>query len=152
MRSVKNKILILLLIILSSCGVQRKVVVENRIEYTYLDSLRIRDSVVVIPKERIVDIVPVYDTLVLETSKAEAKAYVDTSLHVLKGQIQNKTGIEYKYVEKEKTVYRDSLVIKEIPVEVEKVIKTHYPYEKFLWMYVIITLGLFGLWLWRKSR
>ena len=40
------------------------------------DSIRIRDSIVVIPVERIIDIVPAYDTLKLETTQARAKAYV----------------------------------------------------------------------------
>ena len=43
------------------------------------DSIRIRDSIVVIPVERIVDIVPIYDTLKMETIQARAKAYVDTA-------------------------------------------------------------------------
>ena len=50
----------------------------------YKDSIRIRDSIVVIPIERIVDIVPQYDTLKMETTQARAKAYVDTTLHLLR--------------------------------------------------------------------
>ena len=48
-------------------GVEKEVV-------NYKDSIRIRDSIVVIPVERIVDVVPAYDTLRLETTQAKAKA------------------------------------------------------------------------------
>lgn len=88
----------------------------------YKDSIRIRDSIVVIPVERIVDVVPTYDTLKLETTQARAKAYVDTALHLLRGSIENKGKAKtevrevIKFVERTDTIY----VEKPVPYEVEK--------------------------------
>lgn len=97
----------------SSCGLLQKVVVKEEIHHTYRDSLilNIKDSINVIPVERYVDIVPDYDTLKLETSLAQAQAYVDTSKHQLKGEIKNKNTFtqqiktEYKYITKVDSVY-----------------------------------------------
>ena len=99
-------------------GVEREVV-------NYKDSIRIRDSIVVIPIEKIVDIVPAYDTLKLETTQAKAKAYVDTTLHLLRGSIENKgkanTEVRevVKFVERTDTLY----IEKPVPYEVEKKVR-----------------------------
>ena len=88
----------------------------------YKDSIRIRDSIVVIPVERIVDIVPQYDTLKMETTQARAKAYIDTTLHLLRGSIENKDKAKtevrevVKFVERTDTLY----IEKPVPYEVEK--------------------------------
>ena len=80
-------------------------------------------------KERYVDIASVYDTLHLETSYAEATAYIDTSYRALKGTIENKDNVPVKtqIKWKEKIVYRDSIrtVEKEVPVEVIKEVKVY---------------------------
>lgn len=91
----------------------------------YKDSIRIRDSIVVIPVERIVDVVPAYDTLNLETTQARAKAYVDTTLHLLRGSIENKDKAKTEVREVVKFVERtDTLYIKQpVPYEVEKKVR-----------------------------
>ena len=91
----------------------------------YKDSIRIKDSIVVIPVERIVDIVPQYDTLKLETTQARAKAYVDTALHLLRGSIENKDKTKtevrevIRFIERTDTLYID----KPVPYEVEKQVR-----------------------------
>ena len=115
---------ILCLLSFIGCSTTRYVPVkEAEKEVTnHKDSIRIRDSIVVIPVERIVDIVPAYDTLKLETTQARAKAYVDTTLHLLKGSIENKDKTKtevrevVKFVEKIDTLY----IEKPVPYEVEK--------------------------------
>ena len=100
------------------CSTTRYVPVkETEKEVTnYKDSIRIRDSIVVIPVERIVDIVPVYNKLKLETTQAKAKAYVDTTLHLLRGSIENKDKAKtevrevIKFVERTDTLYIDKPV------------------------------------------
>lgn len=96
---------------------------SSNIKWDIRDSVRIVDSIVPvpIPVEHIVDVVPVYDTLKLETSAAEAMAYVDTLTHTLKGSIENKDTIKAPVQYKTHTVieYRD--VVKTVPVEVEVV-------------------------------
>ena len=130
-------------VLVSSCSVFKEVPVETK--YNIKDSTIVHmvDSVVYIPKEVIVDVVPEYDTLRLESSKAVAEAYVDTNIHMLRGKIENKEGIEYKYIYKDKIIYRDSVVTKEVPVEVVKeVVKhKHYWYESILWLFTLLSIG-----------
>ena len=105
----------------------------------YKDSIRIRDSIVVIPVERIVDIVPQYDTLKLETTQARAKAYVDTALHLLRGSIENKDKAKtevreaIKFVERTDTLY----IEKPIPYEVEKQVRYIPSFFKFTALFFV---------------
>lgn len=105
----------------------------------YKDSIRIKDSIVVIPVERIVDVVPVYDTLNLETTQARAKAYVDTTLHLLRGSIENKERAKtevrevVKFVERTDTVY----IEKPVPYEVEKRVRYVPAFFKFTALFFV---------------
>ena len=113
-------------------GVEREVV-------NYKDSIRIRDSIVVIPVERIVDIVPQYDTLKMETTQAKAKAYVDTTLHLLRGSIENKDKAKtevrevVKFVDRTDTIY----VEKPLPYEVEKRVRYVPAFFKFTALFFV---------------
>ena len=110
----------------------------------YKDSIRIKDSIVVIPVERIVDIVPAYDTLNLETTQARAKAYVDTTLHLLRGSIENKDKAKtevrevIRFVERTDTVY----VEKPVPYEVEKRVRYVPAIYKLSLIFMIATIVL----------
>lgn len=141
-------IMIVMVLLLSfiGCSTTRYVPVKE-IEkeiVTYRDSIRLRDSIVVVPVERIVDVVPTYDTLRLETTQARAEAYVDTTLHLLRGNIENKgeTKVEVrevvKYVEKTDTIY----VEKPIPYEVEKPVKYVPAIYKWSLIFMIATIIL----------
>ena len=118
-------------------GVEREVV-------NYKDSIRIRDSIVVIPVERIVDVVPAYDTLRLETTQARAKAYVDTALHLLRGSIENKDKAKtevrevIRFVERTDTIY----VEKPVPYEVEKKVRYVPSIYKLSLIFMIAAIGL----------
>ena len=110
----------------------------------YKDSIRIKDSIVVIPVERIVDIVPAYDTLKMETTQAKAKAYVDTTLHLLRGSIENKNKAKtevrevVKFVERTDTLYID----KPVPYEVEKQVRYVPAIYKLSLIFMIATIVL----------
>lgn len=110
----------------------------------YKDSIRIRDSIVVIPVERIVDVVPSYDTLNLETTQAKAKAYVDTTLHLLRGSIENKDKAKtevrevVKFVERTDTIY----VEKPVPYEVEKKVRYVPAIYKLSLIFMIAAIAL----------
>lgn len=125
-----------------SCALFKEVPVKDQINIR--DSIVVHqvDSVVYIPKEVIKDIVPVYDTLKMSTSMAEAEAYVDTTTHTLKGSLNNKQGTTTKIKYVDRIQYRDSIQIKEvpIPVKVEKEVKIHPWYERILW--VMSAIGL----------
>ena len=113
-------------------GVEKEVV-------NYKDSIRIRDSIVVIPVEKIVDVVPTYDTLKLETTQARAKAYVDTALHLLRGSIENKEKAKtevrevVRFVERTDTIY----VEKPVPYEVEKRVRYVPSFFKFTALFFV---------------
>lgn len=119
------------------------------------DNVNVRDSIAIhwvdstryIPIEVVKEIANYPDTLKMETSLAEAEAYIDTTHHVLRGSIKNKKEIEFKYKYITKTEYKDSIQIKEIPVEVEKIVeKTKHPfYESILWLFTIIGLGAIAI-------
>lgn len=123
--------LILLLLMLAGCK-SPKASTETVIRYIDSTIVTYKDSLieVPVPVERIVDVVPAYDTLKMSTSLANAEAYVDTLTHTLKGSLENKKdAVLTKTVylpSEERIVYRDSIQKKEVPVKVE-VIKTKTP-------------------------
>ena len=138
-----------LLLIVAGCGVTKPNIPGPSNQVNVRDSIvyNIVDSTVIHPVEVIKDIVPEYDTLKLETSLAEATAYVDTSMHILRGTIKNKEGYNQKIKYVNRIEYRDSIQIKEVPFEVEKIItKTKHPfYESILWFFTVLAL-LFIAW------
>jgi len=142
----KNFIIIIIsALLIIACGVAKPVVPGPSNQVNVRDSIvyNIVDSTVIRPVEVIKDIVPVYDTLHMSTSLAEATAYVDTNMHVLRGNIKNKEGYTQKIKYVDRISYRDSIqVVKEpYPVEVEKIVHKHYWYEKILWFFSLIGLA-----------
>lgn len=134
-------IYIIFILTFMGCSTTRYVPVkETEKEVTnHKDSIRIRDSIVVIPVERIVDVVPTYDTLKMETTQARAKAYVDTTLHLLRGSIENKENAKtevrevIKFVERTDTIY----VEKPVPYEVEKKVRYVPAFFKFTALFFV---------------
>ena len=110
-----KRIFFLILLLLTSCSTIKYVPVKG--EDIYHTEYITKDSIVYTPVEVIKEVVPEMDTLYMETSVAKAKAYLDTNLNILKGEMKNKKEIIYK----DKIVYRDSIIIQkqEVPVEVE---------------------------------
>ena len=108
-------IFLLLFVFFASCSTIKYVPVKG--EDIYHTEYVTKDSIVYTPVEVIKEVVPEMDTLYMETSVAKAKAYLDTNLNTLKGEMKNKKEIIYK----DKIVYRDSIVFQkqEVPVEVE---------------------------------
>ena len=145
-----NKILIILSFItlmccMSSCCAVREVPIKSETITQVRDSVIMRDSIIIshVTKERVVDIVPVYDTLHLETDFAKAMSYVDTTKHILRGQIENKpqTPIKTKIQWQDRIIEKEVIKEVEIPVTVE-VEKKHIP--KWCWYSLIgnIVVGL----------
>ena len=110
-----KRILFLILLLFVSCSTIKYVPVKG--EGIYHTEYITKDSIVYTPVEVIKEVAPELDTLYMETSIAKAKAYLDTNLSILKGEMKNKKEIIYK----DKIVYRDSIIIQkqEVPVEVE---------------------------------
>ena len=110
-----KRLIILLTLLLTSCSTIKYVPIKG--EDIYHTEYITKDSIVYTPVEVIKEVAPELDTLYMETSVAKAKAYLDTNLNTLKGEMKNKKEIIYK----DKIVYRDSIIIQkqEVPVEVE---------------------------------
>ena len=115
---------ILLLFVACSCSTTRYIPVEKNETVNIRDSVVLRDSVITtyINKERIIDVVPVYDTLRLETEYARSVSFVDTVSHSLKGELTQKdtVPVKTKILYKDRVVYKDRAVEKSVPVEVVK--------------------------------
>ena len=149
------------------CGSLKQVPINNNTEIIYRDSLILRDSTryidsviyVQIPREKVMEIISQIDTSYLETTVAKSVAYVDTNLLMIVHSLENRDTvlqekIVYKdrYITETKTVYKDSIQIKEIPVEVE-VEKIKYP--KTYWYllgFFIVVVGIFIVRLYLKFK
>lgn len=138
---------ILILLFFVGCATTKPNIItpKEEIKITLRDSVVIKDSVVITPIERIVDIVPKYDTLHLQTSLAKSKAWVDTTTHSLRGEIVNKQQnqqrehIEIRYIEKIDTIK----IVEPLPYpEPEPYVPKIYKYSMGFSIIVIVVLGL----------
>lgn len=152
-----KKILIFIVaaLLMMGCAATKPVVVQSKEEVKTIlrDSLIIRDSVVITPIERIVDIVSQYDTLHLQTSLAKSKAWVDTTTHTLRGEItnkkqaQNKNRTEIKYINRVDSVFIEKPIPYPEPVPyVPKV------YKWSMWFSIAVILLIFGTIIWKLKR
>ena len=134
----KPYLLILAAIMLNACGTPKYITVKET-EYIK-DTVKIKaDTVrVEVPKEVVVNVVPELDTLRMETSVAEAEAYLDTLTQTLKGQIKNKkTELQKEIQTIEKTKFVERKV--EVPVPYE-VVKTKVP--RWAWVLLAFNVSL----------
>lgn len=141
------------------CATVRPVPVETTttVQTIVRDSVRWKDSTIYVqvPIERYVDVVPVYDTLRLETELAQAEAYVDTLTRTLKGNIENrkepfKTII--KYQDRKVEIRKDSIITKEIPVEVETIKKVVPRWSWTLLAFNILVVIALGVYVYLKLK
>lgn len=139
-------------VLMLGCATIRPVPVETttNVQTTVRDSVRWKDSTIYVkvPIERYVDVVPVYDTLRLETSLAKADAYVDTTTHTLKGHLENKRDsirTVIKYRDRVIETVRDSLVVTEKPIEVEVPVRYVPKWCRWLLGLNILTIIALGI-------
>lgn len=149
-----KKLVLSFFIILVSCSPKIVYVPTNtdtHIEYRDSVIYKVDTLKIAVPVETVKEVVPPMDTLKMETSVAEAKAWVDTTTNALKGVLKNKkTALSQpQVVYKEKIQYRDSLVKVEVPVpvEVEKVVKVVPWIYRVLSGIGIVALGLLAGWM-----
>lgn len=117
--------------LLTGCGIrkhiQKPVVLKDTVIIHKTDSILIekRDTVIQTPKEFYKNFEGLNDTLVLETSLAISKSFINTDKNVIEGFIQNKdVKMEHKEIQKELKVIKDSVIVyKNIPYEVEIPVK-----------------------------
>ena len=111
-------VLILFCLLLSGCGTTKYVPVKET-EYVRDTVILKADTVkLTIPVEKIVEVVPAMDTLRMETSVAEAEAYLDTLTQTPQGQLQNKNTEPNKELQTiAKTKYVERNVAGPVPCE-----------------------------------
>ena len=129
MCGMRNWALILFCFLVCGCGTTRYVPVKE-IEHVRDTVILKADTVKVdVPVEVQVNVVPQLDTLRMETSVAEAEAYLDTLTQTLKGQLKNKkTELKKEIQTVEKTKFVERKV--EVPVEV---VKWKYRIPHWVW-------------------
>ena len=137
-----KKLILSFFLILVSCKTIQYVPVETIKEVHVKDSVYVTDTLVRVEleKARLSDFVDVGDTLVLQTDLARSTAFIDTTAGKLKGTLENiKPYVEKPIPVQHKIEYRDTVITKEIPVEVEveKIVKV------VPWIYK--TLSVIGL-------
>lgn len=116
--------LLLIALTVGSCGTTKILPVETETKVNYIDStiFHIDTMYVEIPREIYKDYTGLLDTLRLETTVANSRAWVDTTAMMLKGELENKTAsLEKEIIWKERVVYRDSIQVKEVPYPVETI-------------------------------
>lgn len=147
-----KKLLIFLSILLgiSACCICKKIPQQtNTNTKTHVvDSIAWHDSTIYhnVYKEYYNDYTGLLDTLEMETTYSQFRAYVDTTAKLIKGKAENKkVDIPVQIKWKEKIVYKDSIreVEKPVPYEVTKEV-TKYP--KSYWWFAGFTL-LAGIYL-----
>ena len=128
-----------------SCGICAKLPRED-VHIIVRDSVAVsyRDSVVLVPKEVLMEVAPV-DSSHLETTYAISDAWIDSLALLHHKLVQKPVKSEYKEKEVIK-IQRDTCYIKEpYPVEIKKEVKVHYWYEKYLWIISIIAVAYVGI-------
>lgn len=145
-------VLSVIAVLMMCCGTAHQIPGQDSTQVTTVirDSVRVKDSTIFIqiPIERIVDVVPVYDTLKLETTLAQAEAYVDTLTHTLKGNIVNRRDsikVVVKYLDRKVEILRDSIQVKEVPVEVEVIRKVIPKWVWYLLVFNVLVLLILGV-------
>lgn len=140
-------------LLLLGCSTIKYVPVKTTEYVTVKETETVRDTLVQfkVEKEYVRDYTGLLDTLDMETSYATARAWVDTSKSVLAGEMKNKEKmVDVPVQAKEKIMYKDSLVYKDVPVPVEVIKTVHPKYEGWLWGWLILSLLALSFWLYTK--
>jgi hypothetical protein len=142
-----------------SCSTVKYVPISDSENIHKVDStiIQYRDTTIFVevPVEVVKEVVPQLDTLYMETSLSHSTSYLDTTTRTLKGELKNKLEPIEKIVylpSKEHIVYRDSIITKEVPVEV--ILEKPYT-PKWCWYSVIfnvIVLCYIGFKIYLKFR
>lgn len=141
----KCLILVALAVIYTACSTIKYVPIATETNTEVRDSIIYRDSVIYVPKEVIKEIVPQLDTLKMQNSYSIATAYLDTTYNALRGTLESKENVVYRYIEREKIREVHDTTRIEIPIEVEKPVK--YVPDIYKWalgvcIALILLLGL----------
>ena len=156
MKSLLPFIFLILLMFASSCSIARfQPVQRDSTVVRYIDSLRIRDSVVLvsIPTESSSQIVFASDTSHLETSIAESDAWTDESgriHHTLNNKSKEKLPAIVPIYDRARMLDERQIITITKTVKVEKELTW---WQKFRLKGFWVLLGVVGLWvIWKIAR
>jgi hypothetical protein len=130
---------LLVLLGIGGCGTTKVIPVENK-EITKVevrDSIVYRDTTIYIPQEKIVEVTPRLDTLRMEIETAVAKAYLDTDMQLLRGELKSKRATQKNFIERIEIRERTDTVYVERPQPYE-VPEPYIP--KWCWWSLIINI------------
>lgn len=148
----KKLILLILLFVVCSCGTVKQIPVNNKEVVNIRDSVVLRDSVITtyINKERIKEVVPELDTLVMNTKYAKSISYLDTTTNTLQGTLEqlDSVPVPVKVVFKDKIITKEKVIEKEIPVPVE-VVREKKVTPKWIWWSLGLNFLIFVIFLLR---
>lgn len=151
MRGLKFLIQILSIVLMVSCSNIKylPIPIERTEIKVYRDTIKIIDTITIIPQVEIRTVVPKMDTLRLECPTATAMAWNDSIY--LRGAIKSreiKSTNRSEYRSKTDTVY----VNKETPVEVEKSVPYVPKFYKWCLVYSIVSIAVIALMLWLRIK
>lgn len=123
--------------LLIGCKASQPTIIEkDKLVYITKDSTIYKDSIIYVPFESVKEITILYDTLVMETSLAKSKCYVDTVNNCLNGHIWNKSAIHQHYTSVDNVSTKDSLIYIEKPVPYKVIEKERYV-PRLVWACII---------------
>lgn len=138
----------------SSCGLLHYVPLKTNTEVHVKDSLvlHIKDSIRISEATVLKDYAWLGDTLRITGNRSSMMAYADTLRGCISGTLnEDEVEEKYKIIYKDKLVYRDSIQYKEVPVPVEVVKTVHPKYEKWLWIWSVLSFLGIALFIYKKS-
>ena len=145
-----RKFIFILLFIMCSCGPVRYIPIAKNETINIRDSVVLRDSTVItyLQKEKIKEIVPELDTLVMNTKYAKSISYLDTTTNTLQGTLEqlDSVPVKTKIVFKDRIITQEKIVEKEIPVEVVREKKVT---PKWIWWSLGLNFLIFVIFLLR---
>ena len=145
-----RKFIFILLFIVCSCGPVRYIPIEKNETINIRDSVVLRDSTVItyLQKEKIKEIVPELDTLVMNTKYAKSISYLDTTTNTLQGTLEqlDSVPVKTKIVFKDRIITQEKIVEKEIPVEIVREKKVT---PKWIWWSLGLNFLIFVIFLLR---
>ena len=98
------------------------------------------DTLVQIPEVSLSDFIDVKDTLTIRSSYATSKSWIDQEHNILAGKLIQGGKLPVQIIEKERVVYKDSIITREIPIEVDKPV----PFVPLFWK-IMSTIGILAI-------
>jgi hypothetical protein len=151
MKHLKYTLFLVIVLTFTCCGSEHYIPVVQKETITIRDTTKIHtvDTLVQVPEFHLSDFVDVTDTLEMRTPLVTSRSWIDTTTNTLKGRVDQNGKLPVKVVERERVVYRDSILDREVPVpyEVEKPVRYTPWYARILAVIGALALLLASGWI-----